>query len=82
MSDNLKIAAKVVTTFIVLLGLLYVVHSVTSPIVSAQYSGAYPGELSGAAKVAGAVYAIFLFLTFVVPLLVLRSGLRQRKRQR
>ena len=80
--DNLRIVLKVLSTFIILLGLLYAVYLVTWPIVSTQPSVGEPGEVSGAAKIANAVYAVFFFLTFIVPLLVLRGELRRRKQKR
>ena len=80
--DNLRIAAKALFTFLVLLGLLYVTHLITSPIVATQPSVGTPGEVTTAGKIASAVYGLSFFLTFVVPLLVLRSELRGRKRKR
>jgi hypothetical protein len=80
--DYVRIAAKVLGTFLMLLGLLYVTYLVTWPIVSTQPSVGLPGEVSTAGKIASAVYGLFFFLTFMVPLIVLRHELRKQKQKR
>ena len=81
--DNLRIAAKVVGVFAALLGMLFVVRVVAMSVrPDFPVDDPFARQPSAAEMIANTVYAIFLFLTFVVPLLVLRSELRRRKRQR
>lgn len=80
--ETIQIATKVLATFLVLLGLLYVVYLITSPIVATEPAVGMPGETSTAGKIASAAYGLFFFLTFMVPLIVLRHELRRRKQKR
>lgn len=79
--DNLKIAAKVLAVFAVLLGMLFVVRTVALSVrPDVLPADPYAYQPSTAEAIANAIYAMFLFSTFVVPLLVLRSELRRRRR--
>ncbi len=72
--DNLRIAAKVIGVFIVLLGMLFLVRTVAMNVRTEP-----SGQPSTSELIANAVYALFLFLTFIVPLMLLRSELRRRR---
>lgn len=80
--DNWRIAAKVVGVFAVLSGILFVVRIVALSVrPDLPVDDLIARRPSIAELIANTVYAVFLFLTFVAPLLVLRSELRRRRRQ-
>jgi hypothetical protein len=80
--DNLRIAAKVLAIFAVLLGMLFVVRTVALSVRPEVAAGdPFSRRPSAPEVIANTAYAVFLFLTFLVPLLVLRGELRRRKRK-
>lgn len=80
--DNVRIAFKVLGTFTVLLiGLLIVRTVALSLRPEVMPADIFTHRPSSVELAANTTYAIFLFLTFLVPLLVLRYELRKRKRK-
>jgi hypothetical protein len=80
--DNVRIATKVLTYFVVGLSILLVVQRYIALPPAPSELGIYPDQPSLAQKVGGAVYVLLLFFTFVLPLLVLRRELQRRRRSK
>ena len=79
--DNIRIAVKVLVIFIFGLAILLLMN--LSGVIYPQrdpMSGLSP-ELSSGDRVLSGVYVIVSFLTFLLPLLVLRQELRKRRRR-
>jgi len=80
-ADNLRIAIKVTSYFVVLLGLVFFLSlalansgkEINSPL------GIYPEEPTGLQLIVIVLVAGLVLLTFVLPLLVLRRELQKRK---
>jgi hypothetical protein len=80
-ADNLRIAIKVTSYFVVLLGLVFFLSlalansgkEINNPL------GIYPEEPTGLQLIVSVLFAGLVLLTFVLPLLVLRRELQKRK---
>lgn len=77
--DNIRIAAKVLAIFIFGLAILLLMNAVGVVYPSRGPMDGLSPELSGGDRVLSAVYVIVSFLTFLLPLLVLRQELRKRR---
>ena len=78
--DNVRIATKALIYFVVPLGLLFGVHTfvLVSPPQQPDFE-VFPEEPSRIQTIGFAAYVILLFITFTLPLLVLRRELQKRR---
>jgi len=81
--DNVRIATKVLVYFVVPLGLLFALQTfvLVSPSAKPEFD-VFPEEPTTLQKVGLAVYVVLLFITFALPLLVLRRELQKRRDQK
>ena len=78
--DTARIAIKVVIFFIVPFGLLYSLHSLGLVPASRQWDvEPDPSKPTVAEMIVSGLYFVLLFVTFVLPLLVLRRELQKRR---
>jgi len=80
-TENLRLAIRVTSIFVVLLGLVFVFSLVLSYAGKENNNplGIYPEEPTGSQLVLGVLFISVVLLTFVLPLLVLRRELQKRR---
>jgi hypothetical protein len=78
--DNLRIAIKVLALFATGLGILFLVHLAGVVYPSREPIDIYPSRPSTGQVALSVVYVGLFFLTFLVPVLVLRRELQKRRK--
>jgi hypothetical protein len=78
--DNVRIAIKVLAIFVFGVGVMLLMHVTGIIYPSRSPTDDLSPELSASDRVLSGLYVIVSFLTFLLPLLVLRQELRKRRK--